>query len=270
MNNEESTDKKVEVGEPPRVGDKAPPPTQDRTDEYPNKIESSVLEGPADKHQVPLMRESFWDVSISDCVMAIATIVMAFSAVTYTYYAGQQWDVMKQSLDETKAAAIEAKRAADAAEKSIQSTIDMFWAEQRAWVGVVVMRAIDEPQADKPFLFEIQMQNSGRTPALEFTTYHHRRTEYPSKRAVEARATVGSSKAAIAPGATALGNVGGGYDLTEADVQKIKSGEVKFHVFGRIDYKGTTGKSYVTTYCGIYSYKKHPTIDYCSHFNEMK
>lgn len=90
--------------------------------------------------------------------------------------AGRQADAAKILAENAKIQAEAAQRAANAAQASVSTAKDAMYAEQRPWVGIEVIPVSDpsvvrttRPEV-KASAFVIFAHNTGRTPALEWTS----------------------------------------------------------------------------------------------------
>jgi hypothetical protein len=146
------------------------------------------------------------NLGIHDWIMVLATVVIAIATGRYTHYASKQLDAINGQLDIMAVTTLQnakmvtqavvqadaARRSANAAIRAAQATrdsvvesqksrissetqskaaldssIQAFRNDQRAWVNIVDFKITNEPDMGKPTDFEFSTYNSGKTPATE-------------------------------------------------------------------------------------------------------
>src|SRR5207253_2145615 len=102
----------------------------------------------------------------TNLTLAAATVVIAVATV-FTYleiHSGSTQTDRVIAADERLAAAME--NAVRQAGKALDANIDMSRTDQRAWIGVNGIGAVD-PKANSPVTIEARYANTGKTVALQ-------------------------------------------------------------------------------------------------------
>lgn len=119
------------------------------------------------------------DVKITDWLMVFFTFLIALAALTYTWYAGEQWKVMNKQLDvmsrslQQTAKTVElareevkaAQKGAETAEEQARITRRSMEIAQRAWIGLTDVKITRELAPNEGIITEVILKNTGRTPA---------------------------------------------------------------------------------------------------------
>ena len=179
--------------------------------------------------------------------LVVSTITMG-AVIYYAVVAAHQRDAMREQVKEMR---LTNKLTQDAQ----QRTLEVVAAENRAWIGV---KSSDlEIKIGKPAVANVQLINTGRTPALN----------------VRARAGCvhggNYSQTNVPPPGTAIGPIVilpnmqkeipcvVDRQTTEADVAAFRNGTRQFIYAGTIEYTDRFGGAYVSTFCYFY----HPKAD---------
>ncbi len=152
--------------------------------------------------------------------------------------------------------AVAAGKAADAAQKSIEVTVENFRLDQRAWVGIPNFRLITlEP--NKSCVVEIQLVNTGKTvtrggkhigyiflPVQEMTDFNvdYRKNSKDIKRLPP-----------LFPNAIFFEQFITGRPVTTTEVEEVKLGHRFIYVWGDVIYSDVFSKKpHLTQFCGKY------------------
>jgi hypothetical protein len=177
--------------------------------------------------------------------------------------------MMIRTIDQT-ASQIKSSQAAEGAVKLAQKQMML---DQRPWVGLMGTNHISvQIVKDAPIKFRLQIQNVGKTPALEETSVNYLNMRpisdpmpsfggYSQK---DASATICLMPNAIANVDLATDTPGtAGFainKLTDTDIDFIDTGKVQLFVYGTIWYKDTFKNSHKTDYCLQYIPPKIGTV----------
>jgi hypothetical protein len=185
------------------------------------------------------------------------------SVVVLSFYASivyLQWKEMIDATGAAQQAVVEARYNRLQSDKVFRATVDQFRLEQRAWVGPVEIgpppyeeggKKVYIKLGEKP-KFSFVIANSGKTPALKFTskiTSHvYRSTEefVPYYEKPTTIPTVGT----IYPGVRMSLNTLESTGVAEPfHVSTLSSGEYIFYVYAQITYEDIFGTPHKTTFC---------------------
>jgi hypothetical protein len=154
-----------------------------------------------------------------------------------------------------------AKESADAA----KSSADALTKSERAWLGPTraeISGLLPIPPGP-PIYFEVFIVNSGRTPALKVQTNIMARSfpigtefvaEYPPS--LNALPHYGGS-AVVQPRMEIFLRTQPTPPITQEMIDALRSSQIVFYIYGKIDYEDVFERSHHTTFC----YFLHPTLD---------
>jgi hypothetical protein len=229
---------------------------------------------PSKEH--PQITGHAWAQSISNVVVALATIAVVGVTSCYTHYAGQQAVLMQRSVDEIVKQSGEIKRSADAAENSAKAAkasaevallqvttakdanklaaagLESSRRDQRAWMAYGAVTLDKEPTADGDTIkVTLPVQNIGKSPASNMTC-RSRLVVGPNPQAQPIWSTVrAENPTTLFPGVT---NVGMSFDterlqLTLPVVTAYRNGASKIYVWAYISYRDIFGVEHWTQAC---------------------
>jgi hypothetical protein len=225
------------------------------------------------------------------------------ATVAYAIIAGFQLAAIKGQLREMQATTLIAQESSDTADKSVllaqkterdsrkstedqarqsakalDSSIDTFQQEQRAWVGPV--QASPPPYVDggrpvyikagEPPLFWVMLSNSGKTPARTFTSiiethiYGSNEKFRPVYRSSGKTGTVGVLFPGVPMEIDTLRSTGG---MDAAHISLLTSGKNIYYVYGKIGYTDVFGKHHTTKFCN-YVRQDLSSLVMCNSYNE--
>lgn len=218
------------------------------------------------------------------------TGVIAASAFTYTMVAiwqleviGEQVDVMsKQSralegtlietqeiAQATKDAADAAKRNAEAAERNVEAAVEFLRLEQRAWVGITIIKMRTEFRPEEPIRFEVRVENTGITPALCIVVKKIVSSDPPNENTIDAPIDEPEPTKIVISPRNAFSGLTKPIRLTEKEVEVVRKKRARIYVFGTIHYRDIFDRKHKTTYCTFYTAEHHPNVEFCPWFNHM-
>lgn len=155
-----------------------------------------------------------------------------------------------------------------ATERAVDQSTKTFQADQRAWVGVksLSMRGAVKPGSE---LFAvIQVENTGKTPALEVTINHALTFRKPTKESLTGFPKIGTfGRIVIAPNGTYLAVQMFGGKLSQTEIEKLNK-DIPY-VFGTISYRDVFGGEHQTWFCAFYRLDFFPALRFCDTLNHM-
>jgi hypothetical protein len=174
-------------------------------------------------------------------------------------------DITKEAADAAKDQAIATQKAVNLAEKSFDENVKTVQLDQRAWVGVkeIIFRGQVKPGSQ--LLATIQIQNTGKTPALEVSIIKAATFKKPTKDSVALLPKVGVfARFVMAPNATFFSI----QQFGKRDIEQILQNDVPY-IFGKISYKDVFGANRETWFCSFYSEISFPALNFCDTLNHM-
>ena len=166
--------------------------------------------------------------------------------------------------------AFQATKSASAARDSATAATENIRVGQRAFLGVQKL-TLGEVSEGQPASVEVQVENSGRTPAINMTIQS--RLDYRDSALPEnpdyGRSAGNDSVATVLPGASHRNIIFGERGILPADVQAFKDLKSKFYAYGLIRYEDVFGTRHTTRFCGWYNIAKK-SFTFCDSHNEMK
>jgi len=218
-------------------------------------INPVTIQPDSDKQQWRQDQKRIWERQIR--VAKILNGITAFAAAVGLLSLWFVW----QALESTRTQALTAKRAVDVAEET-------FRLDQRAWLGVKEMTFRGDVKPGSPLFAAIQVENSGKTPALEVGIMHTLTFAEPSKDRLTVLPKVGNfGKISIAPGAMYIAIQMFSTRLTASEIEKLNT--TKPYVFGRISYKDIFFREHETWFCSFYGRDFFPALHFCETLNNM-
>ena len=213
--------------------------------------------------------------TIPDWIMASATVAIAVIAFFYTIFTHQQWKTMEQTLEQS--------------EKVLNSTIENFRLEQRAWVGPKeVLPSIYVNKGKMVYVKEGQqvncgvlIANSGKTPALKVNMILSLKFREPDVNFVPEHnidATTHISTGVLQPG-MAMSYSASFVDLptlkglinpaSKRLINALTNEQLRLYMFGSLNYEDIFGFPHSTEFCLFLSpdlttftaYKTHNEAD---------
>lgn len=164
-----------------------------------------------------------------------------------------------------------AKSAAENAKQSLQTTIETFHLDQRAWVAVSRFLLSNEPEADKEIKVDFWLVNTGKTPAKDevlqsalFVAPHRP----PMTKFVIPK--ISMSRFILTPGTTNQFGSTDSWKVPEPNLGQYlkKSQFLYFHAILR--YTDVFQKDHWTTVCAIHTYGRPlDEFIYCEEGNAM-
>lgn len=223
-------------------------------------------------------RSYSWLALLPTATMAVCTLVIAVTNVTYVYYMSKQWQVMQGTLDETKnmvglatqqanAAASSAKaaeRSAASAEATLRAAGHALETSERAYVGVKAME-VGQFEENKKLTAAVVFENAGRTPAVNFTSYIYLLVRsrslgsFPRLPAPKRMGTIGH----IIPGGRSTGQASTDVPLSAELVRDIREGKAWVYFCGVAHYRDIFESVHKTEFCGVYLPRQHPEFGGC-------
>lgn len=162
-----------------------------------------------------------------------------------------------------------ATKAAKAAEDSVTLAKESARIDQRAWVAVTGIVSL--PEANKPFVANANLRNSGKTFAKSVVvTVHSRVIENKiDEPAFEQSPPESNSVSILPPSADFECGIYNTKILPQVAIDKLYSGEIRLFVFGKITYKDIFNCPHWTTFCYVFhpasrrfvAYKTYNEID---------
>jgi hypothetical protein len=149
-----------------------------------------------------------------------------------------------------------AQGASITAAQTLESTKKQFQIEVRPYVVKTKVHLAEIPTINNKLLGEVCWQNTGRTPALEFSSVVHidllaQEPDNPTKW-VEDALTRSESKGDIGSGIERCFPVRGDNPLSKYWEGQIESGGRVLYIWGAVIYKDVLGLSHYSTVCGAY------------------
>ena len=180
-----------------------------------------------------------------------------FSAALLITIFVQIW-IYERQLSEMKKSTKAAAQAAKAAKTGIKLARENAHLDQRAWVAAIDIKGT--PEVGKIFTVNVTASNSGKTFAKNFTM---RVVVEPIKKVGNepnfsledpAEAQNESSVSVLAPNGEYVANAElrkerPPHEVTQEDLDRIRSGEVKIFVHGKMTYDDIFGCPHWTTFC---------------------
>lgn len=161
-------------------------------------------------------------------------------------------------------------RAADIAERALNTNIENFRLDQRAWINVGRTIYPSELKAGVSQVDTIGMEfvNSGKTQAIDVRAVIAARTMFKDVPFSPAyQGTAPNSRTNLRPGvpfSVRLPNV----TLSQEQVTAIRSGSLRLYVYGEISYQDIFTSHHCTKFC-IYFSPDLKETGFCGVYNEM-
>jgi len=177
-----------------------------------------------------------------------------------------QWIVTKEAVRVAARSAAASERSAAASEsqarttqESVQSTVDVFRLEQRAWV-VVNSIVLTTLKVDEPLRIDGDIVNTGKTPAFNIRLANTGIQTNYGPLDIEEFIASGKLKKPIKPPSTAVAGPNSSFkipfstdqNMTDTWVADIGSHKMWVYVFGDIYYRDAFGAEHLTEFCGSY------------------
>lgn len=169
----------------------------------------------------------------SEWFTLVFTGVIALSAGTYTIFAILQWNVMAKQAE------------------LMEATLEV---SQRAYVFPKHVR-MKQFQMGKRLVVEVEVENSGNTPALNLSgTLHFRAIEsaLPDISDYGEPADGFTSVSVLPAHVSSIRMVSGRAELSERHVVSIEGGNLRVYVYGILRYQDIFGKQRESRFCGLY------------------
>ena len=201
---------------------------------------------------------------IAIVVLTVGIVLFAFLQYLSALDAGHQTEKIIEA-DQRLASAMETSLLRS--KESLDATIEQNRLDQRAWLGVEAIDGV--PQVSHPFNITIYFKNTGKTPAVDSSflvqqepvkkgqlpTFVYRK-QAVSSGITEPQATYHSVLTASPS------------DLTQTDVDALKSGSITIYVFGKITYNDVFGRGHRLTFCS-YLRTDLTSYDLCHEYNDI-
>jgi hypothetical protein len=249
---------------PPDRGDIPPQPTLIQKPEPVNPAPAA----PATEQQLQRAEQAIEDrmSGFERSMVRLTRAGVIVAAVTLIIFCGQLWEMHSggSQTDKIIAAderiAIAMENAVGQAKLSLDTTVDQFHLEQRAWLGVqkfnssIITGALDVPyiEADRDIRFIAQVVNSGKTVAMNtkadiaFQFLPNGTPLIP--RFGQAKPPPVVSALVIQPGATVfMQSLPTKFSANQ--IAAAAQSALVLYIYGRIHYRDVFGKQHLTEFC---------------------
>jgi hypothetical protein len=190
--------------------------------------------------------------------------VLAGTAVVASVIGIYTLNILNRTLKATESAVDAANIQANAA----MENVNIFRVDQRAWVGVKQMIFRGQVKPGSELFAIIQVQNTGKTPALEVSINHTLTFSKPTKEHFAKLPKIGNfGKMAIAPDGIYVAVQMFSGKLSEIEIEKLNK-DIPY-VVGRISYKDVFGGDHQTWFCSFYRQDFFPALHFCETLNYM-
>lgn len=201
------------------------------------------------KEEIAKPTRVYWGLKWSEWLTLAFTGVIAGSAVVYTIFAILQWRIMGEQAEVMKAS---------------------LEIGQRAYVFPKYIR-MKEFRAGEKLLVEVELENSGNTPALNLSGsihYRARETALPENPDYGKPADGFTSVSVLPPSVPSLRLVSSRGELLDRHIVSVGRGELSIYVYGILQYEDVFRQRRKTKFCGLYD---APTglFKACEHHNSM-
>ena len=200
--------------------------------------------------------------------LTLLVSVLTFCAVSiYAVLVYFQLREMIGATGATQDAVHEARLSRQQAQKSLQSTVDQFGLDQRAWIGPADGPVIDWG-VGKVFSVTLPVRDTGKTPGINLTTVAVLRGLAKNKQPTftDFKQTIGHG--VLQPSATTYIIVASESPVPQTQFDAVKSGDLVVWVYGRITYNDVFGRPHWTTFAQIYNPTKNGLDTFQTH-NEV-
>jgi hypothetical protein len=172
--------------------------------------------------------------------------------------------ILNETLKATQIAADAAKTQATAAKQAIELAEKTLRQDQRAWVGVKEITFRGQVRPGSELFAVIQVQNTGKTPALEVAIENALTFKKPTKESLAGLPKIGPfAKIAIAPNNIFIAIQMFG----QGDIEKLESSIA--YIYGKISYKDVFDGEHETWFCSYYRRDFFPALRFCDTLNYM-
>lgn len=168
-------------------------------------------------------------------------------------------------------------------ETALKQSIDSARLDQRAWLGLGEFK-VTQFEKGKPVHINIEIINSGKTPAIDVTqsnnigwlsvSYYNPaawKDDIESKSFFKKWFDILKYRTAQSvPPQGRFFMSGGDTILDDSDYDAIKSKKLILYVYGRINYNDIFNRPCYTTFCLYMDYQDTPRLFYCKKYNEIK
>lgn len=168
--------------------------------------------------------------------------------------AKKQFDDIERSRRAAEASAAAASATVGVAKQQLETTVDHFHLEQRAYLELAGVSRLSELQADKPIVFEVGLRNSGKTAALraEVRMWVSKSATFEGKYppATEAHEPFSITDVGIGAERKAYNSI----TLKQEDIDQVKTNQARIYVYGWVKYvdKFSPEKVRLTKFCYLY------------------
>ena len=177
-------------------------------------------------------------------------------------------DATKDTADAAKAQAAAAQTATEIAKRTFDENVNTFQLDQRAWVGMKSLSFRGQVKLGSELYAVIQIENTGKTPALEVTVNKALSFKSPTKETFAQLPKVGAfANFVIAPNGTFATVQMLSNNWTEDDIKRLNKDTA--YIFGRIFYRDVFGHGRQTWFCGFYRRDFFPALSFCETLNYM-
>jgi hypothetical protein len=178
-----------------------------------------------------------------------------------------QTAAQQTAADASKIAAAAALSQAANSEKALNTTIDNFHSEQRAWIGMLGVKNL-KISAGQEAKFEVLFENTGKSPALNvevdvtgksIPSNAEMTFTYPTPSGIR-------SNMVVQPGMREMIPSAGGTIPTGEQIEAIKTGQAILYLYGKVSYNDVFNIPHHTTFCVIIQPDLSTGID-CEEYN---
>jgi hypothetical protein len=154
---------------------------------------------------------------------------------------------------------------------TLDATIAASRLDQRAWVGIGLFRVI-QFEKDKPFKIDIEIKNSGKTPALqmmESVKYGQDFSSRPGPRDEWFTAIMQPAEAVPPQGSHTI-HLEMDKDALAPIFDELKAKTRLLYIIGTLDYKTISNETGFTEFCLVMVDSEKPELGFCGSHNNMK
>lgn len=199
----------------------------------------------------------------------IANLFLIGITASYTYFAHQQWQTIKEQADITANQIEVMKEQTRLIQKQIENTSKQFAIENRAWVNISDA-SHTEFKAGEKVICKITFTNTGKSPALKMRIHAQIgifNESEPSLPITPPREK-GFSEMVLGPSIQLSNGISMSEPITEENIAAIKQGTAFLFVWGVITYDDILGDNHKTTFC-LYNGSGTKDFNGCSDNNTM-
>lgn len=203
------------------------------------------------------------------------TVLLSFvtflAVAIYAFIVYFQYREMINATGAAQQAVQESRLTRQQSEKMLNATIEQFHLDQRAWIAPYGISSFSI-QENTPLTFEVEITNSGKTPALEMTrdmmarSYLAGQKFLPVYEEPPANAPEEASKGVMFPGVHAKINTAPPLLIPSKGIEQLKNRTIILYVYGRINYRDVFNVKHLTTFCFVVN-KSLSYASACSTYN---